>query len=115
MSNDGTESPFTIFAPIDTAFESALLELFPNQNATLEDIDTATLTSILNNHIVTNNAYTLENLPSNVNTLESQIQVIKTDSTFTLTDVQLRQSNSIRVDIQAKNGLLHKIDTLLLP
>lgn len=114
MSNDGTESPFTIFAPIDTAFESALLELFPNQNATLEDIDTANLTSLLNNHIVTNNAYTLGNLPLSVNTLESQIQVIKTDSTFTLTDVQQRQSNSIRVDVQAKNGLLHKIDTLLL-
>ncbi|MDT0293901.1 fasciclin domain-containing protein [Mesonia ostreae] len=115
MSTNGGEDPFTVFGPINTAFDSALLELFPEQNATLEDIDTATLTSILNNHIETNNAFTLDNLPSNVNTLEGQLQVTKTDSTFTLTDAQLRTSNSVRVDIQAKNGLLHKIDTLLLP
>jgi len=115
MSDDGTESPFTVFGPVNTAFESALLELFPDQNATLEDIGTATLTSILNSHIVTNNAYTLENLPSTITTLANQLQVIKTDSTFTLTDVQQRQSSSVRIDVQAKNGLLHKIDTLLLP
>lgn len=113
MSTGGGEDPFTVFGPVNTAFDAALLELFPNQNASLEDIGTAALTSILNNHIITNNVFTLDNLPSNVNTLGGQFQVTKTDTTFTLIDAQLRTSNSVRVDIQAKNGLLHKVDTLL--
>ncbi|SHI78623.1 Uncaracterized surface protein containing fasciclin (FAS1) repeats [Mesonia phycicola] len=110
---NGTEAPFTIFAPIDTAFESALLELYPAEAATIEDIPTDSLTSILNNHLVTNNAYALENLPSVINTLKSQLQIAKTDSTFTLTDAQQRSANSTSVDIKAKNGILHKIDTLM--
>lgn len=107
-------APFTVFAPQNGAFSDLLTELFPDQNAELDDIDSAQLTAILNLHIVENLSLRTEDFSNqSLNTLGGTVQLNGSD--FTLTDPSSRTSNITDENIQAANGVLHPIDTVLLP
>ena len=114
-NTNSTNSPFTIFAPTNQAFEDVLLELFPEQNASLEDIETLDLVSILNLHIAENLNLELDDYTSStVNTLGGTIEI---DTTIpSVTDVNDREALILQQNaIQTLNGVFYKIDTVLLP
>ncbi len=113
--SDPTAGPFTVFAPTNTAFDNLLLELDPSGDTGLGDLDPALVDSVLLNHIVAVNV-TASQLPNGpVETLGGPITADNT--AFTLTDSNERVSNIVTtlVDIQAVNGVVHVIDTVLLP
>ncbi|GAA4112824.1 hypothetical protein GCM10022393_11440 [Aquimarina addita] len=109
--NGTSPAPFTVFAPTDTAFSDLLTELNASE---LADIDTATLTATLNLHVVAGSNVTASDLMTGeVETLGGDISVDATEAT--ITDANDRVSNIIVTDVQAANGVIHAIDTVILP
>ena len=106
MRSDG---PFTVFAPTDEAFaklpESALRTLLLPENET-------ELVELLTAHVV----------PGRV--LSSDVAALTAAKSLDGTDLDFRQEggaifvNGARIvatDIQASNGVVHAIDTVMLP
>ncbi|WP_458627325.1 fasciclin domain-containing protein [Winogradskyella sp. PC D3.3] len=113
--SDASAGPFTVFAPTNDAFANLLLELDPSGNTALGDLDAATVDAVLTYHIVSGNIQS-SGLPNGaVMTLGGEIMADNT--AFTLTDPNNRSSNIVTslVDIQSINGVVHVIDTVLLP
>ena len=110
-----TNSPYTVFAPTDAAFDDVLLELFPDELASLEDIETQDLIDILNLHFSENLNLELDNYNAvTVNTLGGVIQIDVTVPS--LGDVNNREALILSInEIQAVNGVVYKIDNVLLP
>jgi uncharacterized surface protein with fasciclin (FAS1) repeats len=109
LSGDG---PFTVFAPTNDAFQ-ALLDSNTDWNS-LGDIPIATLEAVLLYHVVAANVQSDELENGDVTTLGGTITIdltngaqIKTSSSQTV--------NIIIIDVQGSNGVVHAIDTVLLP
>lgn len=102
------EGPFTVFAPTDDAFaalpEGALDSLLS---------DVPQLTSVLLYHVVEGNVPSSEvvNL-DNVQTLADNMLL---DVTVDGSTVQIGPATVIQPDVEASNGVIHVIDTVLLP
>jgi transforming growth factor-beta-induced protein len=99
--------PFTVFAPTDDAFA----KLPPGTvEALLNDIPT--LTSILLYHVVPGKV-----MASDVVSLTSAGTALGTDLQVSLKDggVLINDSRVLITDLQATNGVIHVIDTVLLP
>tara|TARA_R110002124_G_scaffold131910_2_gene294402 strand:+ start:37697 stop:38650 length:954 start_codon:yes stop_codon:yes gene_type:complete len=104
-------APFTVFAPTNTAFENLLTELGV---AGLNDIDGPTLTATLNTHVIAGANVRAEDLTTGtVSTLGADLVVDATNAT--LTDPNGRVSTIIVTNVQASNGVVHAIDTVVLP
>ena len=104
-------APFTVFAPTNAAFSALLSELGAMG---LGDIDGATLTATLNTHVIAGaNVRSGDLTNGTVSTLGADLMVNAANAT--LTDPNGRVSNIIVVDVQAVNGVVHAIDTVLLP
>lgn len=113
LTGDG---PFTVFAPTNAAFE-ALLASNPDWNQ-LSDIPVATLEAVLLYHVT--NA-------GNVRSTDlSDGQVVSTLSNAATFEIDLdnpmpmimagsNNANIIGTDVQAQNGVVHVIDTVILP
>lgn len=101
------EGPFTVFAPTDAAFAKL-------PEGTLESLlnDKEALTQILLYHVVKGKvmASDVVNL-SEAETLSGQKINIKVNESVVL----LNDSKVTTTDIQASNGVIHVIDTVLLP
>lgn len=105
--------PFTVFAPTNDAFVALLAEL---NVASLNDIDAATLETVLTYHVANGNV-----LAGSLT--EGQVVTSLQTGTFTIglsggakiTDGAGRMSNIIATDIQGSNGVVHAIDKVLLP
>lgn len=115
--------PFTIFAPTDEAF--AILER--NQPGTLESLfqpeNRALLTRVLLYHVVSGKADTFSMSPGTrwtVETLAEENVVVQVNRSF---DVFVSGTSGaigaparvILVDIPASNGVIHGIDSVLIP
>ena len=102
------EGPFTVFAPTDDAF-AALPE------GTVEGLlaDIPALTDILLYHVVSGavDSETVVGLDSATTVQGSDIAISFEDGTVTLNGVTL----VIATDIEASNGIIHVIDSVLLP
>ena len=118
LSGDG---PFTVFAPTNDAFakipEATLTELTTN--------DTETLGNILTYHVVAGNVdaatllqaiegagadgYSIETV--NGGTLTATV----VDGNFVLTDAAGGTATVTATDVAASNGVIHVIDTVLMP
>jgi len=109
---DNDDSPFTVFAPTNDAFADLLTELMLTS---LADIETATLTATLNTHVVANANVLSTDLTDGmmVSTLGADLTVGLDPAT--LTDLNDRVANIIVTDVQAVNGVIHVIDTVVLP
>ena len=107
-------SPFTVFAPTNTAFSSLLTEL---NLANLAAIPQATLENTLKYHVVTGANVASTNLTNNmtVTTFQGGTFKINTTSGAKITDNNNRISNIIATDVQCSNGIIHAIDKVLLP
>ncbi|HEY5320168.1 MAG TPA: fasciclin domain-containing protein [Galbitalea sp.] len=98
--------PFTVFAPTDDAF-AALPE--GTVASLLEDIPT--LTRILTYHVVAGKV-----LAADVLGLDKAATVEGADLTFDTSDgVKVNGANVIQADIECDNGVIHVIDTVLIP
>tara|TARA_B110000902_G_scaffold36610_1_gene38681 strand:- start:92 stop:1027 length:936 start_codon:yes stop_codon:yes gene_type:complete len=110
LSGDG---PFTVFAPTNAAFQSLLDS--NSSWSSLADVPIATLQDVLLYHVVNGANVQSDQLSNgNVTTLGGTITIdltngaqIKTTSSQTV--------NIIVVDVQGTNGVIHGIDTVLLP
>ena len=103
LSGDG---PFTVFAPTDDAFAKL-------PAGTVEALlqDKEKLTSILTYHVVSGKvmAADVTGLDS-ATTLQGQSLAIDTSS-----GVKVGNASVVKTDIVASNGVIHVIDTVLLP
>ena len=104
LSGDG---PFTVFAPTDDAFANLPAGTV---EALLEDIPA--LTEILLYHVVSGNV-----LAADVVTLDSATTLQGDDVSITVDGdtVRINDASVLITDIQAANGTIHVIDTVLLP
>lgn len=105
--------PFTVFAPTNTAFTS----LFTNLGyASITAVPEADLSAILNTHVVAgSNVLSSDLTDGMVVTTLGDTFTINTGTATTFTDLNNRTGNIILTDIQAVNGVIHVIDTVILP
>jgi len=111
-----TPSPFTVFAPINSGFVNLLAELGVNS---LNDIDEPTLSAVLSYHVVVGANQLSANLSGGMEftTAQGGNLLFNFDDIGggILTDNNDRTSNIIVLDVQADNGIIHAIDTVVLP
>ena len=109
-------SPFTVFAPINSGFVNLLTEL---GISSLNDIDEPTLSSVLSYHVVVgiNQGSVTLSGGSEFTTAQggSILFNFNDNGAGILTDNNDRTSNIILLDVQANNGIIHAIDTVVLP
>jgi transforming growth factor-beta-induced protein len=103
------EGPFTVFAPTDEAFAKLDKKLLDDL---LKPENKETLVAILTYHVVPGKvtAADVVNLPS-AETVQGEEITIKVDgNTVMVNDAKVTQT-----DIAARNGVIHVIDTVILP
>jgi uncharacterized surface protein with fasciclin (FAS1) repeats len=107
-------APFTVFAPTDDAFVALLDEL---NLATLNDVPQATLQNTLSYHVVTEANVLAASLTDNmsVTTFQGGSFTVNLEGGASITDANGRVSDIIVTDVQASNGVVHAIDTVILP
>ena len=106
------EGPFTVFAPTDDAFAAALEALGMTADELLADTDT--LTSILTYHVVagevpSSQVVTMDG--AEVETVNGAPITISVDGDT----VMVNDATVTAVDVDASNGVIHVIDSVLLP
>jgi uncharacterized surface protein with fasciclin (FAS1) repeats len=115
------EGPYTVFAPTNDAFgkidEATLTELTTNDTETLGNIltyhvvegrvDAATLMAAIEE--AGDEGYTINTV--NGGTLTAMVQ----DGSVVLTDATGGTSTVTATDVEASNGLIHVVDTVLMP
>ena len=117
------DGPFTVFAPTNDAFQ-ALLDSNDMWDS-LDDIESGLLTSVLQHHVISGANIRSGDLTPNGNTITPA--TLEGD-TFTITlpgtgdniaDVTDGAGNTgigiISVDVQAANGVVHVLNTVLIP
>jgi uncharacterized surface protein with fasciclin (FAS1) repeats len=101
------DGPFTVFAPTDEAFAKL-------PKGTLDALlkDKEALTKILLYHVVSGKVTS-----SQVVKLDKATTLAESDVNIKLSgkDVMINDSKVVAVDIEASNGVIHVIDTVLLP
>lgn len=104
--------PFTVFAPTDAAFvqigQAALTDLLKPENK-------AKLVGILKYHVINGSLTSAQilslTLPRNVTTLEGNSVRVSNNSN----NLMVNNANVILRDVMATNGVIHVIDTVLMP
>ena len=98
--------PFTVFAPTNAAFAKM-------PDATLRAVleDKAKIASILSYHVVAGKASSKD-----VSTL-TEVTTIqgKKIAVDALNSIKVNNANVIKTDIECSNGVIHAIDTVLMP
>lgn len=114
LSQTESPAPFTVFAPTNNAFMALLEELDVDS---LGDIPADVLASALSYHVVAGANVRSSDLtnPMEVNTLAEQSFTINIGDSAVITDANGRTSTIIATDVQANNGVIHVIDTVVLP
>jgi uncharacterized surface protein with fasciclin (FAS1) repeats len=98
--------PFTVFAPTDAAFAKVPADKL---NALLAD--KAALTKVLTYHVVPGMVMAADVKTGAVKTVQGQALNMVASSS----GVTVNNANVIKTDIAAKNGVIHVIDTVVLP
>ena len=104
-----TGGPFTVFAPTDEAFAKL-------PKGTVEDLlkpeNKDKLASILKYHVVSGRVYADQVVKlTEANTLLGKTVAVKLDHA----KVMIGNANVVKTDIETTNGVVHVIDTVLLP
>ncbi len=103
------DGPFTVFAPTDEAFAAlpaGTIEML------LKPESKQTLVKILTYHVVTGKVTAKDVAGLSVaTTVEGSKVMVSTD----MNKVMINDANVIKADIMTSNGVIHVIDTVLLP
>lgn len=119
---DNIDPNFTVFAPTNDAF-AALLDSNMMWNS-LADIDDTLLTNVLLHHVVAGANVRSTNLTPNGNTVAPSLEGDNITITLpgtgqNIADVTDGAGNTgigiVAVDVQAVNGVIHVLDSVLLP
>lgn len=112
LSGDG---PFTVFAPTNDAFV-ALLDGNPAWSS-LADIDATTLDAVLKYHVIASGNFESTALTDGISpeTAQGGSITINTTSGVTVTDANGGVATVGTADVQGTNGVIHVIDTVLIP
>ena len=97
--------PFTVFAPTDAAFAKV-------PKATLEGLlaDKAALTKVLTYHVVAGKVMAADVKAGHVKTVQGTDLAMATEGGVTVNGAQV-----VAADVAASNGVIHAIDTVLMP
>ena len=98
--------PFTVFAPTDAAFAKIPADKL---NALLAD--KAALTKVLTYHVVPGKVVASDVRTGQVKTVEGQSLNVTASSG----GVKVNNANVIKTDVMASNGVIHVIDSVVLP
>jgi len=114
LQTQESPAPFTVFAPTNQAFADFLTEF---DFADLAAIPVDVLGSVLSYHVVTEANVRSEDIEDGmmIPTFEGGEFTINTGTGVTITDENDRVSTVIATDVQATNGVIHVIDTVLFP
>jgi len=114
LQTQSSPAPFTVFAPTNMAFTDFLTEF---EFASLAAIPVDVLGSVLSYHVVTGANVRSEDITDGmmVTTFEGGEFTINTGTGVTITDENDRVANVIATDVQATNGVIHVIDSVLFP
>lgn len=114
LQSNGDAAPFTVFAPTNTAFADFLTEM---NFASLDDIPADVLASVLSYHVVSGANVRSSDLTDGmmVTTLEGGQFTVNVGEDVTITDEKERMAKVIATDVQANNGVIHVLDTVLMP
>ncbi|MET0918468.1 MAG: fasciclin domain-containing protein [Burkholderiales bacterium] len=97
--------PFTVFAPTDAAFAK-----LPQDQLQALLADKSKLTAVLTYHVVPGVVMSKDVKPGMVKTVQGS-----TLNVTTMGGVKVNNANVTAVDIVADNGVIHVIDTVVLP
>jgi len=99
------KGPFTVFAPTDEAFAKI-------PKADLEALlkDKTKLTSVLTYHVVAGKVLSKDIKPGKVKTVQGTELTIATSG-----GVSVDAAKVVKADVLADNGVIHVIDTVLIP
>lgn len=113
LTTEGVD--YTVFAPNNAAFQ-ALLDSDPNWNSTA-DIDAATLQAVLNYHVVAGANVQADQLSDGqvVTMLGSGDVTVDLSNGAALATGSGQTVNIILTDVQATNGVIHVVESVLLP
>ena len=100
------EGPFTVFAPTDAAFAKL-------PAGTVESLlnDKQKLTQILTYHVVPGKVMAAQVKTGDVTTVQGQTLAVRADRGA----VTVNNARVTKTDIMASNGVIHVIDTVVLP
>lgn len=106
------EGQYTVFAPTDDAFAALLTKL----NITKEQLlgDKEMLTSVLTYHVVPM-VVKAADIPYGTAIKTANGQTISISDANVITDASGNTANIVGTDMMATNGVVHVIDTVLLP
>lgn len=100
------DGPFTVFAPTDAAFAK-----LPTEQLQALLADKAALTRVLTYHVVPGRVEAAE-----VVTLSSAVTVEGQSENIHVADsVMVNNATVLKTDIETSNGVIHVIDTVMLP
>ncbi len=98
--------PFTVFAPTDEAFAK-----IPKADLDALIADKAKLTKVLTYHVVAGKVMAADVMKiKEAKTVEGQMVKIDTSS-----GVKINGAKVIKADVEASNGVIHVIDSVILP
>lgn len=97
--------PFTVFAPTDAAFAKV-------PKATLDGLlaDKAALTKVLTYHVVAGKVMAADVKAGHVKTVQGTDLAMATEDGVTVNGAKV-----VAADVAASNGVIHAIDTVLMP
>jgi len=101
-----SKGPFTVFAPTDEAFAklpAGTVEALPK--------DKDKLTKILTYHVVAGEVMSKDVKPGKVKTVEGNMLNITKGSY----GIKVDNAQVVAADVEASNGVIHVIDTVVLP
>ena len=99
------KGPFTVFAPTDEAFAK-----IPKDQLNALLADKAKLTAVLTYHVVAGSVMSKDVHAGMVKTVQGSSLTVST-----MGGVKVDNANVTAVDIVADNGVIHVIDTVILP
>lgn len=107
-----TGGPFTVFAPTNAAFAALLSEL---KVSSLDALPVETIKNVLLYHVVNGRVFSTDLQSGPVTTLNGTFNVNL--SNLKITDANMREAGLVPslLNIQAKNGVIHVIDRVILP
>jgi uncharacterized surface protein with fasciclin (FAS1) repeats len=97
--------PFTVFAPTDAAFAKV-----PKAQLDALLADKAKLTAVLTYHVVAGTVMAKDVKAGKVKTVQGSELTVTTAG-----GVKVDNANVVKTDITASNGVIHVIDTVVLP
>jgi len=97
--------PFTVFAPTDAAFAK-----IPKADLDKLLADKAKLKSVLTYHVVSGKVMSKDIKPGMVKTVQGSAVTVATTG-----GVMVNNAKVVAADVPASNGVIHAIDTVLMP